>query len=446
MTKPIGLLIAAAALCAFPSVTFAAASDTFVVRNVSVHPVTGPQVDNTSVLVIDGKIAEIGPKVVAAKTIKVIDGKGLHLYPGMINAGTEVGLDEINAIRESVDANEIGEFDPQLHATVAVNPSSEHIPVTRANGITTVIVLPATVGGGEGRRGGGATQVISGQSGLMHLDGWTWEEMTINRNAAMEMKFPFIQTIPARFAEMAALFGMPRGSYAESKRNYEKTIQQTHEFFEDARRYQKAKAAHEPNLATNLRYEAMIPILDGKEPMMVMAAKAKTVKEAIDFADREKIKIVIAGVDEMGDYAAKLKEKNIPVICGPTLELPNEEDDPYDQKATLPGQLYKAGVKIAFASFDVEFARNLPYQAATAVAYGLPYEEALKAVTINPAEIFGVSDRIGSIEKGKWADMILTDGDPLETKTEVKHMFIKGHDVDLTSRHTRLYEKYMSRQ
>ena len=134
------------------------------------------------------------------------------------------------------------------------------------------------------------------------------------------------------------------------------------------------------------------------------------------------------------------------MICGPTLALPNNEDDAYDQQSTLPGQLFKAGVKIAFATFDVQFARNLPYQAATAVAYGLPYDEALKAITINPAEIFGVSDRIGSIEKGKWADMILTDGDPLETKTQIKHMFIKGHEVDLTSRHTKLYDKYMGRQ
>jgi imidazolonepropionase-like amidohydrolase len=440
MYKHIGLLIAAAV------VSLAAANDTFVIRGVTVHPVTGPAVDNATVSIVDGKIAEISAKLVVAKTVKVIDGKGLHLYPGMINSATEVGMSEIGAVRESADTNEIGEFDPQLRAAVAVNPASEHIPVTRANGITTVMVLPASTGGGEGRRGGGASQVISGQISLMHLDGWTWEEMAINKSAAMELKFPVIQSIPARFAEIAAALGMQRTTYAESKRNYDKEIQQTHEFFEEARRYQKAKAAKESGMKSDLRFEAMIPVLEGKMPVMVMATKAKTIKEAIEFADREKIRIVIAGVEEMGDYAAKLKEKGIPVICGPTLELPNNEDDAYDQKATLPGELFKAGVKIAFASFDVQFARNVPYQAATAVAYGLPYEEALKAVTINPAEIWGVSDRIGSIEKGKWADMILTDGDPLETKTQIKHMFIKGHEVDLTSKHTKLYDKYMGRQ
>ena len=440
MKHAILLAIASAA------VSLAAASDTFLIRNVTVHPVTGPNIENTSVLVVDGKISEIGAKITAPKTTRVIEGKGLHVYPGMINSATEVGMSEISSIRESADTNEIGQFDPQLHAAIAFNPSSEHIPVTRANGITSVMVMPATAGGGEGRRGGGGGQVISGQAGLMHLDGWTSEEMAINRSAAMEFKFPAIQSVPARFAEMAQAMGMQRTTYAESKRSYEKALIETHEFFEQARHYQKAKAAKEASLKTDLRFDAMIPVLEGKTPVMMMVTKSKSIKDAVEFGEKEKIKMVLAGVDEFGDYAAKLKEKNIPVICGPTLELPNNEDDPYDQKSTLPGQLYKAGVKIAFATFDVQFARNLPYQAATAVAYGLPYDEALKAVTINPAEIFGVADKIGSVEKGKWADLILTDGDPLETKTQIKHMFIKGHEVDLSSRHTRLYDKYMGRQ
>jgi len=441
MNKLFGLLIAGAVI------TLAGANDTFVVRNVTVHPVTGPIVENTSVMVTDGKITEIGAKIVAAKTVKVVEGKGLHLYPGMINSATEVGMSEISSIRESADTNEIGDFDPQLRAAIAVNPSSEHIPVTRANGITAVMVMPATAGGGgEGRRGGAATQVIAGQAGLMHLDGWTWEEMAVTKSAAMELKFPAIAGIPARFAEMAAALGMQRTTYAESKRNYEKKLVEMHEFFERARRYQKAKTAKDTSLKADLRFEAMIPVLEGKLPVMMMVSKAKSVKDAVDFADRERIKIVIAGVDEVGDYTAVLKAKNIPVICGPTLELPNNEDDAYDQKATLPGELFKAGVKIAFGTFDVQFARNLPYQAANAVAFGLPADEALKAITINPAEIFGVADRIGSLDKGKWADMILTDGDPLEAKTNIKRMFIKGHEVDLSSKHTKLYDKYMSRQ
>ena len=432
-------------LLASVAVFAAAAPEVYLIKGVTVHPVTGPNVENASVLISGGKIAEIGAKIAAPKTAKVIDGKGLHVYPGMINSATEVGLAEIASVRESADTNELGEFDPQLRAAIAVNPSSEHIPVTRANGITSVMVLPASTGGGRG--GGGASQMISGQAGLMHLDGWTWEEMAINKSAALEVKFPIIQTMGGRRGEFAAMMmgAAQRQTFVESKRAYEKKISDMHDFFEQARHYQTAKAAKTAGFKTELRMEAMIPVLEGKIPVMIVASKGKTVKDAVAFADREKIKIVIAGVDEMGDYAALLKSKNIPVIVGPTLELPNTEDDAYDQKATLPGELVKAGVKIAFASFDVQFARNLPYQAATAVAYGLPYDEALKAVTINPAQIWGVGDQIGSVEKGKWADLIVTDGDPLETKTQIKHMFIKGHEVDLTSRHTKLFDKYMAR-
>ena len=442
MLKSIVSLAAATALVAIA----AASSDVYVIKGVTVHPVTGPNVENASVLISGGKIADIGgAKMVAPKTAKVIDGKGLHVFPGMINSATEVGMAEIASIRESADTNELGDFDPQLRAAIAMNPSSEHIPVTRANGITSVMVLPSSVGGGRG--GGGATQMISGQAGLMHLDGWTWEEMAINKSAALEMKFPVIQTGGGRRnAEFAVMMGAAtRTTFAESKRAFDKKVADMHDFFEQARHYQTAKKGNASGFKTDLRFEAMIPVLEGKIPVMLVASKGKTVKDAVAFADKEKIKIVIAGVDEMGDYADLLKQRNIPVIVGPTLELPNNEDDPYDQKATLPGELFKAGVKIAFATFDVQFARNLPYQAATAVAFGLPYEEALKAVTINAAEIWGVADRTGSVEKGKWADLIVTDGDPLETKTQIKYMFIKGHEVDLTSRHTKLFDKYMAR-
>jgi imidazolonepropionase-like amidohydrolase len=173
--------------------------------------------------------------------------------------------------------------------------------------------------------------------------------------------------------------------------------------------------------------------------------RERAIRDAIRFADQQKIRIVIAGAREFGSTLPDLKSRAIPVITPDTLELPLEEDDPYDSAFTLPAALYKAGVKFAFGTFDVQFARNLPYQAATAVAFGLPYQEALKAVTLNAAEIWGVADQLGSIDKGKWADLILTDGDPLETRTQIKQMFIKGRAVDLTNKHTRLYDKYMGR-
>jgi imidazolonepropionase-like amidohydrolase len=433
------ILFASAAL-------WAGNDDTFLLRGVTVHPVTGPKIENGAVLVKDGKIAEVGAKLVAPKGVRLVEGKGLHVYPGMIDSATEVGLSEIGAVRETSDTGELGDFNPQLKSSIAVNPSSEHIPVTRANGITAVITLPGGSSTFQGFSFGSLNPVITGQASLMRLDGWTWEEMEVKRFAALQLKFPVINTMPARFAEMAEMMGVRnRTTYAEAKRAYDRRIQELREFFEKSRRYQKAKAAKEPGFRTDLRYEAMLPVLEGKAPVMMVAARERAAKEALDFAEKERIKIVLTGLEELGELGPRLKAANIPVILGPTLDLPNEQDDAYDAKAALPGEFHKAGVKFAFATFSTQFARNLPYQAATAVAFGLPYEEALKAVTINAAEIWGVADQMGSIEKGKWADLMVTDGDPLETWTQVKQMYIKGKQVDLTSKHTKLYEKYLAR-
>lgn len=423
---------------------WAASDDTFLIRNATVHPVTGPEIQNGSVLVRDGKITGVGKNLAAPKGVRVVDGKGMHVYPGMIDSGTELGLSEIGAVRESVDTGELGNFNPQLRAEVAVNPASEHIPVTRVNGITSVITMPMGVGGGGGR--GVARQgIITGQAALIHLDGWTWEEMEVKRTAAMALRFPTIQSGFGRGGgDMESIFG-PRATFAEQKKTYETQLKELKEFFEEARRYQKAKAGHGPGFKTDLKFEAMLPVLDGQVPLVAMTPRERAIRDALQFADGQKVKLVIADPRELGKQGPDLKAKNVPAILGPTLALPLHEDDPYDAAYALPNEFYKAGVKFAFGTFSNEFSRNLPYQAATAVAFGLPYEEALKAVTVNPAQIWGVSDRIGSIEEGKWADLVITDGDPLETKTQVKQLFIKGKQVDLDNKQKRLYEKYLNR-
>lgn len=220
------------------------------------------------------------------------------------------------------------------------------------------------------------------------------------------------------------------------------------DFMESARRYRQAKAAAGPDFETDLKLEAMIPVLDGKLPMLIRADKEKTIKEAIAFADKQKVHMILERGEEAWKVAAELKAHNIPVILPPTLRLPDEEDDPYDKPFSIPGELYKAGVKIAFASFGPgaeDNPRNLPYEASAAVGFGLPQEEALKAVTLYAAQIWGVDGELGSIDKGKWADLIVTDGDPLETRTQIKQMFIKGAPVDLDNKHHRLYEEYLAR-
>ena len=446
--KKFGILIACAvAACA-------AADDSFLIRGVDVYPVTGPEVKGVSVLVQDGKIAEIGPKVVAPKGMKVVDGKGLRLYPGMIDSNTELGLSEISAERVTVDTGELGEFMPQLKALSAVNPGSEHFGVVRANGITSAMTFPAA--GGRGGRGGGGTQYISGEAALIHLDGWTWEDMAINRDAAVHLLFPSIATRGGRggglanvdFAdEIALLFGggSAAGTYTEAKRQYETQVAKVTEFFDNARQYQKERTANLPGFKKDLKFEAMIPVLEGKVPVAVPAARERAIHDAVAFAEKEHIKIVILAPQELGKEGPELKAKNVPVIVGRTEALPENVDAPYDYAESLPGQFYKAGVKIAFGTFDNEFSRNLPYNAARAVAYGLPYDEALKAITINPAEIWGAGDKIGSIEKGKWADLMLVNGDPLETPTQIKALYIKGKEVDLSNKQTRLYQKYLNR-
>jgi imidazolonepropionase-like amidohydrolase len=445
--KKLGLLV----VCA--TAAFAAANDSVFIRGVDVYPVTGPELKGVSVLVTDGKIADIGAKVIAPKGVKIVDGKGLRLYPGMIDSNTELGLSEISAERVTVDTGELGEFMPQLKALSAVNPDSEHFGVVRANGITSVMTFPAA--GGRGGRGGGGQQYISGQAALIHMDGWTWEDMEINRSAAVHLLYPSIAMRGGRggmanvdFAdEIALLFagGSAAGTYTEAKRKYETQVAKVTEFFDNARQYQKERTANLPGFKRDLKYEAMIPVLEGKVPVAVPAARERAIHDAVAFAEKEHIKIVILAPQELGKEGPDLKAKNVPVILGRTEALPENQDAPYDYAESLPAEFYKAGVKIAFGTFDNEFSRNLPYNAARAVAYGLPYDAALKAITINPAEIWGAGDKMGSIEKGKWADLMLVNGDPLETPTQIKALYIKGKEVDLSNKQTRLYQKYMAR-
>jgi imidazolonepropionase-like amidohydrolase len=420
------LTIAAAA-------AFAGQNDTFLLKNATIYPVSGPKLENASLLVVDGKIAEIGPKIATKGKIRIVDAKGLSVYPGMIDSGSPIGLAEVSSVRETVDTGEIGDFNPQLRSIIAVNPASEHIPVTRANGITSVMVTP---GGGSG--------LVNGQVCLMHLNGWTWEEMEIRRSAALQMRWPTMGG-GGRGMGGGGMRGQAGGGFAEARRQHDLQVKNIQEFFEQARRYRTAKAAGEPGLKPDLKFEAMLPVLEGKLPIVITAAREREIREALAWAEKEKVKIVLAGVRRAGKTTEEIAKKKIPVILGTTFASPLEEDDPYDEPFVLPGQLAAAGIKIAFASFGTQFARNLPYEAAQAVAFGLPYDEALKSLTLNPAEIWGVGGEYGSIEKGKYADLIVTDGDPLEVRTQVKMMFIKGEAVDLESKHTNLYKKYLAR-
>ena len=433
--KKLGLLVASCACI------LSGAEDSILIRDVVVHPVTAAVIEHGSVLISNGKIAGLGTNLRAPSGSRTIDGHGLHLYPGLINAATNVGLSEISALRDTVDLDEIGMFNPELRAEVAFNPSSEHVAVTRASGITTVVTLPGT-GGGMNFGRNQKPNVIAGQGALMHMEGWTWEEMAIKPSAVMDMDFPQIRMVPAEYASFVQ--GGAR-TYQDEEKAYNERLREVSRFFEDARRYEKAKAAAGTDFRRDVKLEAMLPVIDGKQPLLIRAEKEKAIKDAVAFAEKEKVKIIIADPTEIGSTGSLLKSHNIPVVLGKTLELPLRDDDPYDSRYSLPNEFYKAGVKFCFGTFDVEFARNVPFEAAQAAAFGLPAEEALKALTINSAEILGAGDQIGSIEKGKIADLILTDGDPLEARTNIKQMFIAGREVSLETRHTREFEKWSKR-
>jgi imidazolonepropionase-like amidohydrolase len=431
------------------------AGNTFFLKNADVYPVTGPMIKGASILVQDGKIVDIGAKLVPPKNVNVIDAHGSRVYPGLIDSGTELGLSEISAERVSVDTTEIGEFMPQLRALIAVNPESEHLGVVRVNGITSAISFPSPVRGGGGRGGGGATQYISGQAAMIHLSGWTWEDMEVTRSAAMQLTFPAIRGRGGRGGGNPdfnpddvfgnAVAGAAANTFAEQKRQYDQQIAKINEFFDAARQYQKERTANAPGFKKDLKMEAMMPVLEGKLPLAVTASRARSIHDAILFADKQHVKIVILEPHDLDKVGAELKAKNIPVILGRTEALPDAEDAAYDEGFTGPAEAYKAGVKFAFGTFDNEFSRNVGLNAARASAFGLPPEEALKAVTINAAEIWGTADRMGSIEKGKWADLIVCDGDPLDTMTHIERVFIKGKDTEMMNKQIRLYRKYLER-
>jgi imidazolonepropionase-like amidohydrolase len=409
----------------------AQAANVYAIRNARIVTVTGAVIERGTVLIREGKIAEVGARVAVPGNARVIDATGLSVYPGLIDCGTSLGLTEIGSIQETRDTTELGDFNPHMRAIVAVQPHSELIPVSRANGITTAITRP----GGR---------LVSGQAALINLDGWTWQEMTVRAPAAMAMEYP-----RAPRGRGAAFIQAEAGANIQQLR--ERQLTALRQKLEDAQAYSKAKEARAadkslPPRAVDHVLEALIPVVKGELPVLMVANSERDIKGAIEIADKYKLKLIISGAEDAWKVASTLKEKNIPVIIGPVTDLPNNEDDDYDVNFSHAAKLHKAGVRFAFQTADAAYARNLPYQAGTSAAFGLPKDEALKAVTIYPAQIFGVDKLLGSVEAGKMANLIVTDGDPLEFKTSVKHMFVNGKPVDLSSRHTKLYDKFNNRQ
>lgn len=403
----------------------------FAIRNATIVPVTSAPIPNGTIVFDKGVITAVGANVAIPAGATVIDGTGLSVYPGLFDAGCQVGLAEISSVPGSVDVAELGDINPNARAEIALNPHSNLIPVTRINGITTAVVEP---------EGG----IISGSSALVQFAGWTPAEMTIKAPLAMHVHFPRLRA--------GGFDDQPQDEEAEkeAKKSYTKNIDKLRDTLRDAQAYAKAAAARKGDASVkrfdrDVMLEALVPVVEGREPVVMHANLARDIRTALKFADEFKLKVILADAEDVAKVIPELKSRNVPVILGPILSLPTHEDDPYDLVFSNAKALYDAGVPFAIQSSDQHNARNLPYHAAACAAFGLPKDVALKAITISPAQIFGVADRVGSLEVGKMANVILTDGDPLEIVTHVKRLFIGGEDIPLDSYQTLLYEKFSKR-
>lgn len=409
----------------------------YAIQGAKVYTLAGQPIEGGTVIIRDGKISAVGAHIEIPADAQVIDAKGLEVYPGLFDPVTQVGLTEIGQVSATVDVNELGDFNPELVAATAVNPASAHIAVTRASGVTHVVAAPGAPG--FELSGGG---VIPGQASAFNLAGWTMEEMQIQRSVAMVINWPSIQTRSFDFAS----FSYKEKPYADAKKEYDKSVNDLNDWMDRARHYAQVKQKGSPALyERDLKLEAMIPVVEGKLPVLVIASEARDIRNAVDFCSRQDLKMILGDGSEAWKVKDLLKEKKIPVILGPTERLPDEEDNPYDKPMSQPAELNAAGIPIAFSTFGTSFSRRLSQHAGTAVAYGLPHDEALRAVTINAAQMLGLGDRLGTLEPGKIANLIVTTGDPLEIRTQLRYLFINGQLTSTANRQRDLYEQYRKR-
>lgn len=404
-------------------------SSPLLLRGATVHPVSGPDVRG-DVLIVDGKIKAVGGTITAPAGATVIELAGKHVYPGFIGAHTGLGLVEVASVRGTVDLAESGLINPNVRAQPAINPDSELLPVARTNGILTALAVPQTAG------------LIAGASTLIRLDGWTWEDLTIRPLVAMHVYWPnmAINRDP----------NFPR-PVEEQQKALDEKLKKLRDAFTAARAYGTAKAGAGKAIDTDARWEALQPVLRGELPVFVHAEEVKQIEAAVAWAEREKLKITLVGGIDAWRVADLLKAKDVPVIVSSVGMLPLRREDPFDAAYANPAKLAAAGVRFCIANdgSDAELGsmseRNLPYWAGKAAAYGLAPAEALKAITLYPAQILGVGAELGSIEVGKRATLIVTDGDPLEIPTKIELAYIDGAKIDLSNRQTKLHDKYRQR-
>ena len=398
-----------------------------VIHNATIHTISGPVVENGFVLFVDGEIRQVardGEALDLRERIMPIriDAQGMNLYPGMIAAGVTTGLIEINAVRATVDSREVGAVTPEVRANVAINPDTTHFPVGRSNGVLTFGVFP----------GGGA---IAGRASVMSAEGWTWEDMTVLEDAGLIINWPNVRPVQAWWMDQ---------SDEEQMRRARESLAVIEDAFAAAEAYFKARAA-DPTVPESIRWEAMRPALNGESPVFISAQELEQIQSAVSWASKRDLKTVIVGGRDAHLCADLLKRHDVGVMITGTHRLPRRADAPFDEPYRLPEILEAEGVRWclgAGASSGRGNERNLPYEAATAVAHGLDRDLAMRSITLSVAEFLGVADALGSIEPGKRATFFLSDGDPLDVRANVHLAFIDGRMIDLSNKQTELADKY----
>lgn len=422
------LLVLLLGMSAEAQITQKAQFGKFAITDATIHTITDGVIEDGTILIDGEQIAEIGVGVNIPDGYEQINASGKHVYPGFFDAGTQLGLQEIGAVAVTNDQAELGEFNPHVRAFTAVNPSSVSIPVTRVNGITHTISMPVS-----GR--------IAGKATLIDLYGYSPDSMAVKGNAALHLNWPTSK----------------KGGWwddrtdEEVKKDYQKALKELNDFISKAEFYQKMMTDFE-NDSNNKqqpdkdkKMQAMREVVAGEIPVIISVDAKNDILDVIEWTKKySNMRFVLAGVRDGWRVAGKIAEAGLPCLVS-TLYTPERDYDNYQRPYQNPAKLHKAGVKVAIATGGVENVRNAPYHAGFAASYGLGKKEALKAITINAAEIFDVDDKLGSIEQGKQANLFIANGDPFEPMNQITDVFIRGNKIPMVSRHIQLYEQYLDR-
>lgn len=396
------------------------------ITNATIHIGNGQVIENGTIKINNGKIEQVGAGMSIPADVKVFDVKGKQVYPGMILPNTDVGLKEIaNGVRASNDYTELGEYNPSVRSIVAYNTDSKIINTLKANGILLACVAP---------QGG----IISGSSSVVQFDAWNWEDAAYKMENGIHLNMP---SFIVRQGRRGGFPGFPgAGPAPDPTKEALDKIQEVKDFFAQAKSYLQETAHKE----VNLKYEALKGLFDKKQKLFIHADQVKQMLIAIDFVKEFGFDVVLVGASESWQIADLLKQNNIAVILNEQHSLPATEDDDVDQPYKTPAALQAAGVLFALNDdSDNTRYRNLAFNAGTAAAYGLTKEQALQAITLNAASILGIADKTGSIEAGKDANIIVSEGDLLDMKSSIiTHAFIQGRLVSLDNKQHQLYERY----